>query len=459
MSRTIGAEKGAAPPSRPSAAGSGSRTPEKGAAPVATNSWARRTILSRAHQIGLPQELAKQVGSVALWYYNRIVLMHQGKAARDQELPHDTNRYLVPITLALACDFKAHHVELERLLRLSGTPTRKTIDTAQAFLVRYAQWLTPARTGGGSPRSARGPGVRSTPSGPRPAARAEFQMKSPAAARSSPTSEARAGAARPAPSGTRLAPVTALAVPVSGEILRLRSLFHRLNPPNHGPRAPPRPRHQNTNAWARKRIVDVSRTLGLPEHVRKRSLEVYERIVDLHSEKGHAPAGKRLQLSPRLNWSLVYTTLYLGCRLEEYPKDLRDILGANPHQGSLREMYGLYRFYKRELKLTIKLVDVKTFILSWLDGFELSDLMQERAAASENEWVKNRAIAIANKARGHTSLRKTSTKMIAAGAFTTALVEREPPGNLRAFYRAVADFLHMSEDTIRFIVTRIGEII
>ncbi|MCI4361158.1 MAG: hypothetical protein L3J91_05595, partial [Thermoplasmata archaeon] len=177
------------------------------------------------------------------------------------------------------------------------------------------------------------------------------------------------------------------------------------------------------------------------------------------SRKGNVPAGKRLQLSPRLNWSLVYTTIYLGCRFEEYPKDLREILGRNPHQGSLREIYGLYRFYKRELHLAIKLVDVKTFILSWFDGFEISEVLHERATAEENERIKRRAIALANRARGDSSFDRTSTKVIAAGALTTALAERGAHGSRYAFYQAIANFLHMSEETLRLIVARLSQLI
>lgn len=226
----------------------------------------------------------------------------------------------------------------------------------------------------------------------------------------------------------------------------------------NGSGAAARMRQITTNNWARKRITDLGKSLELPEPVRRRSLELYERIVDLHTPKDLLPPGKRRQLSPRLNWSLVYTTVYLACRVEEHPKDLRDILGPNAKPGALREMYRLYRFYKRQLRLSIKLLDVKTFIQSWIDGFELSELAFEKATPGENERLKVRAVRIASRARGDRSLRDTSTKVIAAGALTTALAERERPGNLSRFYRAIAEFLHMSEETIRLIVARITAI-
>ncbi len=425
---------------------------------IGTNSWARNTILSRAQRTGLSPELARQVGSVALWYYNRMVLRLNRKVATDQELPPSTNRYLVPIALAMACEYKQHPVELVWLLRLSGTPTEKTIETAQKLYARYSQMLTPVSKAAPPAKGARpGPALRPSVD-PKGAPPSDRPFKPTAAGRPAVGARPRSPAGRPIPSGTRVAAATALAVPAA-EIAGLRRLFTPSTPPLSGPKPAGRPRQQNTNAWARKRIADLCRSLGLPENVRHRSLVLYEKIIDLHSAKGHVPAGKRLQLSPRLNWSLVYTTIYLGCRFEEYPKDLRDILGRNPHQGSMREIYRLYRFYKRELKLEINLVDVRTFILSWFDGFELSELLYEKATAGESEWVKNRAIAIANQARGDKSLRRTSTKMIAAGAFTTALAERNPPGNRYAFYKAIAGFLHMSEETIRFIVARIAELL
>lgn len=458
MERPNGGEKSApGGATRPGSTPSAARPRVREDLPDATNSWARRTILGRARELGLPADLAKQVGSVALWYYNRIVQLHARKNTADQELPRDTNRYLVPITLSLACEYKGHPVDLERILRLSGTPTRKTVETAQTLRTRYAQWLGPARRGSSPNRASRPAGPAAPRPASRPAVRAGFEVTTPA--RPAAAAPARAAPARTPSSPPTRTPTIALALPASLEIVRLRGLFDRLRTATGSSRGPPRPRQQNTNAWARKRIGDVCRSLQLPDRVRRRSLEFYERIVDLHSVKGHAPPGKRLQLSPRLNWSLVYTTIYLGCRFEEYPKDLRDILGRTPHQGSLREIYGLYRFYKRELKLAIKLVDVRTFILSWLDGFELSEILQEKATAGENEWITKRAIAIANKARGESALRSSSTKLIAAGAFTTALAERNPPENRSAFYRAVANFLHMSEETIRLIVARMAAVL
>lgn len=221
----------------------------------------------------------------------------------------------------------------------------------------------------------------------------------------------------------------------------------------------PRARQIATNGWARKRIADLSRSQDIPNPVSRRALEIYERIVDLHTARGHAPPGKRLQLSPRLNWSLVYTTVYLGCRLEEFPKDLRAILGPNAKPGTIREIYRLYRYYKRELRLEVHLVDVTTFIRSWVDGFPLSELMEEEIAGHEARRVRERAIAIANRARRAASLERTSTKMIAAGALTTVLAERRPGGSLSAFYRAIATFLHMSEEMIRTVVARIAVVL
>ena len=46
--------------------------------------------------------------------------------------------------------------------------------------------------------------------------------------------------------------------------------------------------------------------------------------------------------------------------------------------------------------------------------------------------------------------------MIAAGALTTVLAERRTVGSLSAFYRAIATFLHMSEEMIRSVVARIA---
>lgn len=225
------------------------------------------------------------------------------------------------------------------------------------------------------------------------------------------------------------------------------------------PRPPARPREHTTNNWARKRIADLCRSQGIPDRVKVRALSTYERIVDLHTAKGHAPPGKRLQLSPRLNSSLVYTTVYLACRIEQYPRDLPEILGHTPAPGALREMYRLFRFYKRELNLPAAQVDVRTFIASWLDGFDLAELMTERSVAEDAAWLKQRATSIARRVQRDASLRNTSTKVIAAGALTTALVERSPPGNLAQFYRAVGNFLHMSEETIRFVVARIADIL
>ncbi len=145
--------------------------------------------------------------------------------------------------------------------------------------------------------------------------------------------------------------------------------------------------------------------------------------------------------------------------MEQYPRDLPEILGHTPAPGALREMYRLFRFYKRELKLPAAQVDVRTFIASWLDGFDLTELLKERSVGEDSAWLKERATSIARRVQGEASLRNTSTKVIAAGALTTALVERSPPGNLGNFYRAVANFLHMSEETIRFVVTRIAGIL
>jgi transcription initiation factor TFIIIB Brf1 subunit/transcription initiation factor TFIIB len=460
MPKTSRADRGRAA-SPPGPAVQGSVPGALVGAPVTTNSWARRTVLSRAQELGLSPDLARQVGSVALWYYNRIVQLQQRNKTADAELPPNINRYLVPIALYMACEHKGRIVELERILRLSGTPTKRTVDTAQILLADYRRRLAPPRRAARPVKEGRTSSARpAAPASKAAAPPAQFQVRAPSIGASSASAPTKTGAARPTGPGTLLAPVTALAVPPSEEIVRLRDIFRRANPvPDRTTRSPPRSRQQSTNAWARKRIADLSRTLGLPEPVRKRSLQMYERIVDFHSVRSRAPPGKRLQLSPRLNSSLVYTTLYLGCRLEEYPKDLRDILGGTPQQGSLREIFGLYRFYKRELKLTINLVDVRTFILSWLDGFELSDLVHEAATLREQAWIQRRAMEIADKAKGMASMRKTSTKLIAAGAFTTALAERDPPGNLHAFYKAVADLLHMSEWTIRSMAARIAAIL
>jgi transcription initiation factor TFIIIB Brf1 subunit/transcription initiation factor TFIIB len=447
-----------APPPAPEPRTPDARATPKRDAPVATNSWARRTIVSRAQQIGFAPELAREVGSVGLWYYNRIVRITGRKDATSQELPYDMNRYLVPVTLALACEFKRQPVELERLLRLSGTPSKKTVATAHEFLSKYSKILAQASRAGSSPK-----GPRPSPS-PTPAAvpivppHPEYRVRAPVVAPPPPVPSAKVAPSRPVARASA-APRTALATQVSNEILQIRKLFAAPPAPGSPPKTAPRAKQSTTNAWARKRIADLSRSLGLPEHVKARALGTYEKIVDLHTRKNGAPPGKRLQLSPRLNWSLVYTTIYLACRLEEYPKDLREILGRNPRPGSLREMYGLYRFYKRELGLEIRMIDVRTFIVSWFDGFEISDLVRETASLKDSERIKDRAISIANRARGEKTFQDTSTKIIAAGALTTALAETDPPGTRASFYRAMAAFLHMSEGTIRYIVARIAEII
>ena len=386
-----------------------------------------------------------------------MVLLHRRKGAVDQELPPNTNRYLVPISLALACEARKRPVELEVILRLSGVPTPKTVETAVALLADYRRRLAAPRKVVPAPKEARGAPARPAGAPARRPTPPEFRTRGPGlAAGAAPTSSrappSRAPSPRPA-----LVVVTSLALPIT-EVGLLRRLFPTPMSAGTG-RASSRARVQNTNQWARKRIADVARSLGLPDPVRDRSLQLYERIVDLHTERGHAPPGKRLQLSPRLNSSLVFTTIYLGCRCEEYPKDLPDILGPNHRSGTLREVYGLYRFYKRELKLSINLVDVRTFILSWMDGYALSELLNEPTAAGDQVWLQKRAIEIANKARAAATLRKTSTKLIAAGALTTALAERDPPRNLRGFYRAVADLLRMSETTIRAMVERIAAIL
>ncbi len=444
----------------PSRSAPGFRQPGGLPAPLATNSWARRTILARAQLIGLRPELAKQVGNIALWYYNRILLRHTGKGPSEEELPHSTNRYLVPISLALACRYKSQPVELDRLLRLSGNPTKATIENAHRYFALYSELLGSSRSAPIPTRPGRPTTPRAASSSQRPPTPPQPQFR-PATPHRPPGSVAARGASSRASSSPAVAAplATALAIPLFSEVLELR---RRLDLPRAAAapsRPPPKPRQQNSNAWARKRIAELSGTLGLPEHVRRRALDFYERIVDLHSRKGHAPPGKRVQLSPRLNWSLVSTTIYLGCRFEEYPKDLRAILGGNPPRGRLREMYRLYRFYKRELRLPINQVDVKTFILSWIDGFEVSEVLREKAANGELAWIRQRAITIATRARGDRSMEKASTKVIAAGALTTALAERNPPSSLSKFYRIIARFLHMSEETIQLIVARIAQVL
>ena len=433
--------------------------PAEGSAgpPIATNSWARRRILDSAQELDLAPPVAKHVGSVATWYYNRIVLVLNRKDAPSQELPYSTNRYLVPITLALACEYKRLGIGLDRLLLLSGTPSKKTVANAHAFLALYRRMLVNRGTAVAprtAPRTPRPTAAAAANAGPtRPAPTPRYNSRSP------PVARPRGATPRPsvAPGAPPGGPNVALALPAAGEVLRVRQQFGPAGA--KGPKSAAKPRQQNTNAWARKRIAELSASLVLPENVRKRSAALYERVVDFHTKTSGLPPGQRLQLSPRLNWSLVYTTVYLGCRVEEYPIDLRDILGGHPKEGIIQEIYRQYRLYKRELNLTVKLVDVRTFILSWLDGFELTGLLHDHATNRESEKVKNRAFAIAQKAQRDLGLASTSTKVIAAGALTTALAERDPPGNLRAFYRAVADVLHLSEETIRAIVKRIAMIL
>ena len=440
-------------PRRSHGAGPGALLPS----PHATNSWARRTILARAHEVGLPADKARQAGNAALWYYNRLLLKIVPKDAIVRELPFSTNRYLVPITLCMGCQFVGQPVDLGRLLRLSGTPTERTVQTAHDLFVRYSRVLSTGRSVPAPVKAPHSPRFRPAGTSSRPTP--------PAAAPVRPTAVARPKAAarlRPAVLPEPAAPSaparpTSLALPMSEDVLRVRRLFDAATGKARAGAPPDKPRQVATNAWARKRIADRCRNEGLPDRVSRRSLDLYERIVDLHSAKAHAPAGKRLQLSPRLNWSLVYTTIYLGCRIEEFPRDLHAILGANARPGSVREVYRLYRFYKRELNLNIPLLDVKTFIQSWLDGFELSDLMHEELATWDARRVQDRAIAIADKARTTSACRGASTKLLAAGALTTALAERRPPGTLSAFYRAIATFLHMSEEMIRVIVGRIAQ--
>jgi transcription initiation factor TFIIIB Brf1 subunit/transcription initiation factor TFIIB len=459
MNRSEGVVAGARTPSPPGQNAAEPKPPTKKETPVATNSWARRTILARAQEIGLPPERGREVGSVALWYYNRIVLLLSKPDAINPELPYDTNRYLVPITLALACEQKKHGIELEQLLRLSEIPTKRTIATAYELRGRYSRMLATARRTGSPTKGTRAPIPAAAAGSSRPVASAGAPARTVGPPRAVPKAAPAATHTAPAAAApTAISPPTALAIPPSDEIARLRNLFGTPRAASRAQRPPTWQKQPNTNAWARKRIGEVSASLKLPERVRKRALGFYEQIVDLHTAKGSAPPGKRLQLSPRLNWSLVYTTIYLGCRIEEYPKDLREILGRSSRQGAFREIYGLYRFYKRELGISVKLVDVRTFILSWFDGFDMSELIRESGGAKQSEGVKNRALDIANLARGDKSLENTSTKIIAAGALTTALAENDPPGNRASFYRAVAAFLHMSEGTLRYIVTRISRL-
>lgn len=422
---------------------------------VATNSWARRTILARARLVDLPPDLAKQIGNIAVWYYNRILLRLKPDRAASQELPPSMNRYLVPISLGLACDYKNHHIDLDRLLRISANPTTETVANAHRMYAQYSRLLAP-------PRKPVVPGkvVRSPPR-PKDAAISSpsFRVRSPNDVRPPPVARRVTHPANPAPRPTPLPSTTSLALPPSGEVLELRKLTEK-RPALHRP-APlvaHRPRQANTNVWARRQISDRCRTLRLPEEVRRHALKTYEAILALHSARGHAPPGRRLILSPRLNSSLVHTTIYLGCRLEEHPADLREIMGGNPRRGALREIYRLYRIYKRELKLEIRQVDVKTFIQSWIDGYDLGEVMNEKAAAEDNARLQHRAVAIANRAKGDAAFRGTSTKLLAAGALTTALAERERPGNLSAFLRAIAAILHMGEQAIRTIVARLERV-
>ena len=419
--------------------------------PLGTNAWARRTITTRAEMIGLAPDAARQVGNVAVWYYNRVLLELNKKGAVDQELSPGTNRYLVPITLALASEYIHHPVALERLLRLSGTPTPKTVENARRFYSRCARMLTVGSPAAPVPRRGRPATARPSRPGGFPSA--------PVARPAPVAGTAKGPVPKPAPRPVPTTVTTALAQPPPEEIVRLRRLAAAAGSPPGPARPSAKPREHTTNNWARKRIAEVCRSQGIPDAVRVRALQTYERIVDLHSVMGHAPAGKRLQLSPRLNSSLVYTTVYLACRMEQYPRDLPEILGHTPAPGTLREMYRLYRFYKRELHLPAGQVDVRTFIASWLDGFDLVELMKERSVSEDSAWLKARATTIAHQVQGAASLRNTSTKVIAAGALTTALAERSPPSNLGQFYRAVANFLHLSEESLRFVVTRIAGIL
>ncbi len=409
----------------------------------ATNAWARRAILARAPSLGLPPEAARQVGNVALWYYNRAVVRLTPYRAVAGNLLPNTNRYLVPISLALACEYKGHPVDLNRVLRIGAAPTKETIDTAHRLYAAYAKMLAPVR------RATRDLVPRARPSAGRglPAPAPDFRVRTAASPRPAPPpAPAVAGPPPPIAAGPPVG--TALAEVPSEEILRLRELRSTSpRPPTAAP--PPRPRQPSTNAWARRRIAEQSRLLRLPDRVRNRALEIYNRIVDLHGARLQAPPGRRVQLSPRLNSSLVPTTIYLACRLEEYPRDLREILAAGPQPGSLRESYRLYRFYKRALQLRINLVDVRTFIQSWIDGYEIGELLQEKLADGELPRLKERAVALARRAGADPAFRKTSTRMIAAGALTTALAERERPGNLAKFYRALATLLHLGEGAIR----------
>lgn len=409
--------------------------------PLATNAWARRTIRVRATQFGLSPEQANRTASVAVWYYGRILLAINRSGRGDQELPASTNRYLVPVTLALACRYDGRPVELERLLRLSGTPTRRTVENAYALLDQYSRLFAAASTAPVVPASSLG-----------------MRRPTPAAVRRRPTPANRDGAARlPGPARVPAA-ATTLALP--------RAPFASAQAPGArsgrgapGPRGPQRPRQLNSNNWVRTRVPELCRALGVPDPVRDRALLFYEQIVDLHTSRSAVPAGKRVELSPRLNWSLGFTTIYLACRFEEYPLDLPMILGRNPPEGTVREMYRLYRFYKRELGLAIKLVDVRTFIHSWLDGVEVKELVREEILSGEPGPLRSRAIAIANRIRTEPSLRSSSTRIVAAGALTTALAERRAPPDTNSFYRFMARLLHISEEAMRVVMNRIAVLI
>ncbi len=422
---------------------------------LATNAWARRAILSRARALDVTPDVARQVGNVGLWFYNRILVKLNPRGAPERELPPNANRYLVPISLALACEYKRLPIELDRLVRIAANPTRRTIEIAHELHSFYRSMLASAPT-------TRRPAGRERLSAPHPVGRPGPANGPSPEFRTRPLNPSALPHAPVAPASLRGggAAVTALAIQSPASAVRDAPGVGRPRSESASPGANPHSRQVSTNAWARRRIADHGRALGLPEKVRGRALEFYDRIVAFHRTHGPGPPiSKRVNLSPRLNWSLVYTTLYLACRFEEHPKDLRDILGPNARPGSIREMYRLYRFYKRKLRLTINLVDVKTFILSWLDGYEFGELVLEKMASSETAWLKNRALVIADRAQKDRTLRDASTKMIAAGALTTAIAERHPPGRLSAFYKAIARFLHMSEESIRHIVAQISGIL
>ncbi len=439
-----GSASGAGAPARGPPSAAGPPVPPRPLPP--TNAWARRTILERAQSLGLPGEVARQVGNVALWYYNRAVVLLGPTRSVGGNLRPNSNRYLVPITLALACEYKGHRIELDRILRIGASPTRETMENAHRLYASYAKMLAPRRRPVASP-------ARVAPTRPLPSSAPDFRVRPPATARPA-ASTGGAASVHPTPAAPSPAPsTTALATLPSEEILRLRRLRLGIRRPATGTTGA-RARQPSTNAWARRRIAEQSRLLRLPDRVRSRALELYDRIVDFHGARVRPPPGRRVQLSPRLNWSLVPTTIYLACRLEEYPRDLRDILALGPQPGSLRETYRLYRFYKRALRLRINLVDVRTFIQSWIDGYEIGEILQEKLSEGEMPRIRERALALARRAGLDPSFRRTSTKMIAAGAFTTALAERERPGNLAKFYRALASLLHLGEAAIRTVAAQ-----